>query len=360
MAEPERALAVIPARSAMTVDEREVTAQGTLLLKHKGIGVFPQDMSAGQAGQIARLALAYGLDPFTGEIILYQGRPYVTIDGRVRIANDHPAFRGMTCDPATPDERKAFRARDDEHLWVARVYRDDRSFPTVGYGRCSETSDKNPVGRTWAQEQAQKRAKHRALRDAFSIPLPGAEETRHEGGANLSNWRDVVVDVDTQPYAGPYAQPYVDLEPSAPPQPPPIVPIRPEQSRAIHTLVGKLGWDDGSYRTMLRETSGVESSKELTEGQASSVLEMLHSLAEDPEGDDAQPPEDGPRYVGAEEQPTLVDAPVRTHEGVTAEQVAEITRLAPDWADGADWDGMNRASAGLILESLRARRTPAV
>lgn len=266
-----QALAVAVPHNALQVADADVTATATLLMKHKGVGIFPDTMTPQQAGQLARLACAYGLDPFASEIILYQGRPYLTIDGRMRVANTHKAFDGLECVPATEDERKAFRCRDDEHLWKATVWRRDRRVPTVAFGRAS-SGDGNPVSTKWAQEMAQKRAKHRALRDAFSIPLPGAEESIEDGGAAyvIDEGRPVPGVIEGEVTV-------VDLDATNP--------ITAAQIASLHVLVGKLKWSDDDYRDMLRHTYDVESSKDLMEGQAASLLEMMHTLEEQQTGD---------------------------------------------------------------------------
>lgn len=263
-----QALALLPA-SAMAVDAKQAAEFAGQLMKHAQAGgpMFPKDLSPAQATLMARLSIAYGLDPIAGELTLYQGRPYVTIDGRVRVANAHYAFDGIECVPASDEERKSFRAADDEHLWVARVWRKDRQFPFVGYGRSAGRSDKNPVSQTYAQEMAQKRAKHRALRDAFSLPLPGREEAD-----DTSPGRPSVQVYDAPAGEIVDAGSFVDLDATNT--------ITPEQIKAIHTVTEKLKWSDDEYRDVLRHTYAVESSKDLLEGQAASILEMLHTLDE--------------------------------------------------------------------------------
>jgi hypothetical protein len=261
-------------RTALQVDDGEAKEYAKQLLTHASAGnaLFPKDLSQSQAVVLARLALAYGLDPIAGEIIPYQGKAYVTIDGRVRKAQENPAYDGLECVPATDDERKAFRCSDDEHLWIARVWRKDRRVPFVGYGRSGGKGDRNPVSREYGAEMAQKRAKARALRDAFSMPLPSYEdeEPRHTRPA-VSYSAPVIdheagryIDVETGVIEGEYAE--ATEGPLA------------SQTRKIHTLVGKLGWDDDEYRTLLREAFGVESSTDMTEGQAAALSETLAAL----------------------------------------------------------------------------------
>lgn len=258
-------LVVYNARTAMEVDDAAANAQAAKLMKHAGTGMFPKDLSPAQSVELARMAMAYGLDPFAGEIMVYQGRLYVGIDGRMRKANEHPMFEGIECVPATDAERKAFRCDDAEHLWVARVWRRDRRVPAVGYGRAG-ARDKNPVSQTHAQEMAQKRAKHRALRDAFALPIPGVEESDGEAWTSARE-----LDYRTGEI--------IDAE-SVEPADAVLTTIRPDQITAIHVQVGSIKWPDAQYREVLQGCFGVTTSKDLTEGQASALLEMLEAVGD--------------------------------------------------------------------------------
>lgn len=187
---------------------------------------FPKDLNPQQAVEFARVALAYGLDPFMGEMMPFQGAPYITLAGRLRIADEHPAFDGMDMQPATPAERAALGADDKQSVWKCTVYRKDRGHPTVGYGRAGGQAETNPVARQWTAELAQKRAQHRALRAAFPVSIPGLEER-----------------------------------------------LSPAQLRAIHAFDNDLGVSDDERRAELADTFGVDSSKELTSGQATVYIE---------------------------------------------------------------------------------------
>mgnify|MGYP001564355809 FL=1 len=261
--------ALVP-RSALQVDATEAKAFADQMLQYakNGAGLFPKDMTQMQSIQLSRLAIAYGLDPFAGEIILYQGRPYVTIDGRTRVAQEHHAYDGMEIDPATAEQAEAFGIKEGEQLWVARVWRKDRRFPFVGYGRSGGPSDNNPVSKTWKQEMAQKRAKHRALRDAFPMPIPGYEDQYHP-------------DSDPDPPRGSRPNSGVVIEGEARVFGNPVENgVTNKQKAAIHAAVRALGWSDEKYRDELRQKFDVESAMDLTEGQASAFLETLAAEAE--------------------------------------------------------------------------------
>ena len=66
-------------------------------------GLWPQTMNENQKALMVQVALAYGLDPLMGELVLYQGKPLVTINARRRKdveAGHHPSikFRFLTAE----------------------------------------------------------------------------------------------------------------------------------------------------------------------------------------------------------------------------------------------------------------------
>ena len=85
------ALAVPQTREAM-LERANQTVQA---------GLWPQTMTPGQKALMVQVALAYGLDPLMGELVLYQGKPLITINARRRKdveAGHHPSikFRFLT------------------------------------------------------------------------------------------------------------------------------------------------------------------------------------------------------------------------------------------------------------------------
>lgn len=346
-------------RGTLDVDPNEVKAKATFFLEHAkgGSPAFPRDLTPIQASELARVALAYGLDPILGELTIYQGRIYVGIDGRTRKANEHPAYDGLECVPASDAERKGFRCSEDEHLWIARVWRKDRKVPFVGYGRAGGAGDRNPVSKTYGQEMAQKRAKHRALRDAFSIPLPGDEE--HD------DWRPSQR-VDYAPEVNYSTGEIIDAEAVEVSD----GPTR-EQLASIHIHTKALGWEDDAYRELLREAFGVESSTELSEGQASALLESIGAIGEAESAsaslsevrsrmagvsaadlmsglDDYQPPPPEP-----EPEPAPVIDATATRLA-TKEQINEIQRTAsPSAQKNVKWDELTYSAAEDWIASLR-------
>jgi hypothetical protein len=104
-----------------------------------------------------------------GELIIYQGKPYVCIDGRIRQAHTTGLLTGIEKRPATSLERRDYDCPDDARLWVVKVYRrgSDRAF--VGWGEAGGKNDRNPVSKEKPAQMAKKRALYDALRSAFPV-----------------------------------------------------------------------------------------------------------------------------------------------------------------------------------------------
>lgn len=102
-----------------------------------------------------------------GELMIYQGKPYITINGRMRIAHESGRMGGAQPRPATSVERQQFGATDDEVLWCCEVWRIGHPRPYKGWGVVNKTTDRNPVAKQYPREMAKKRALYDALRMAF-------------------------------------------------------------------------------------------------------------------------------------------------------------------------------------------------
>lgn len=331
----------------------------------KSRALFSHDLTPAQAAQLARLNLAYGLDPFMGEITIYQGSPYVTIDGRVRVAQDHPKFDGMDVRPATDAEREAFRCKPEEHLWVCDVWRKGISRPFRNWGRSAFAGERNFIANnTHPAEIAMKRAKYRALRDAFALPLPpGVMEENPdaplpEGAVRLPD--GPVIEGDwSEVSSGPVTE---------------------GQTKVVHMLLREMGMQDDDYRILLKSMYDVESSQELSEPQATALIETLSAISDGDELerlvmeardrvgeikgrmahvsaadlmsgiDDYQPPPPEPEP----DEPV----PAVATRLATKEQIAEIQRTASPSAQKSvkDWSALTYTEAEEWIDSLRQRR----
>ena len=102
-----------------------------------------------------------------GEVMIYQGKPYVTLAGRIRIAHRTGLLNGMFPRPASQHETRSFGATEDEVVWTCEVWRIGVSRPFRGWGVASRKGDRNPVAKQFPREMAKKRAKYDALALAF-------------------------------------------------------------------------------------------------------------------------------------------------------------------------------------------------
>lgn len=144
----------------------------------KQLGHFPGQQSPEQLALLAQVALAYRLDPLMGEIIPYQGKPYITIAGRRRLDNHAGnkasiSFRILT--PEETDYYKSVGALADKDVACFCVL--TSSGNTVeGFGRILASETKGDahlpqVSRTI--EMSQKRAERRAREIMFGpVPKP--------------------------------------------------------------------------------------------------------------------------------------------------------------------------------------------
>lgn len=315
----EQSRALVPVNAAaLDRDVVKATAEIYLNNKAKGekeAGIFAADLTPIQAAQLARISLAYGLDPFLGELTIYQGRPWVTIDGRIRQAQNSPDFDGYEKPrEATEEERMSYRCKPDEHMWVAVVYRKDRRLPFTAFGRAGGKYEKNYIvtHEDRGPELAQKRALSRALRMAFSLPLPG------EGADGGLAVRGAIADAET-----------TDAE---------MAPIGPGQSVAIHAIVGKIGLSDETYREWLEKATGKRTSKDLSATEAQQVLDML--AIEVKTAEDAEM---------AKRMPNPADAANRVREELAAKRATDAARLAGEPARAPtdeEWDAYK-----LLVES---------
>jgi hypothetical protein len=119
-----------------------------------------------QAVFLTTLGTHLGVRAELGEIMLYQGKPYITIDGRIRIAHNSGLLNGIDPAPASSTDRMRYIVKDGEHLWKCFVFKKGALRPFVGWGHV-RLNDRNPVSKTHPQEMAKKRSKYDALRLAF-------------------------------------------------------------------------------------------------------------------------------------------------------------------------------------------------
>jgi hypothetical protein len=145
----------LPATMQSTPEKRELA-----LLRAVGL-----DRAAPEQRELA-LAIAdrYGLDLMLKPLVLIEGRPYLTRDALLHIAHRSGQLDGMeTTEPALADG-----------FWRATcsVFRKDMSHPFTYAGRYPERGG----NAKFAPEMALKVAESMALRRAFDIAAPSADE----------------------------------------------------------------------------------------------------------------------------------------------------------------------------------------
>jgi hypothetical protein len=88
----------------------------------------------------AKTAVALGLHPLTGEIMVYKGKLFITIDGRRRLAMRAPDFAAVQPDIVSdPTVRRSMGARwPGDILAKCVVYRKSTPMPTIQYGLVRE------------------------------------------------------------------------------------------------------------------------------------------------------------------------------------------------------------------------------
>jgi len=158
----------------------------TTMISRINAAKFPQALSESDKRMLALVTITYGFDPLMGEISIYQGKPYVSIDGRYRKAQETGLFMGMNTRPATKQEKDEWGIPEGDFFFhaEAEVYNKEakRTAKFVGWGRIRvdemkivKDGDKYKPIVTNPQRMAEKRAEAQALRKAFHINLPSIE-----------------------------------------------------------------------------------------------------------------------------------------------------------------------------------------
>lgn len=131
------------------------------------------------------VANTYGLNPLTKEIYAFPAKgggiaPIVSIDGWIRMMNDHPQFDGMELDVEFDETGKPFSA-------TCRIHRKDRSHPTAiteYFAECSRNTD------PWKQYPA-RMLRHKALIQAARVAFGFSGIYDEDEGKDVAGLRDV-------------------------------------------------------------------------------------------------------------------------------------------------------------------------
>lgn len=144
-------------------------------------------LGVASASRMILFCLANELDPTSSDVYILGDSPYVSFDGRTKVAFRSGKFEGYAIDrclkPSEYEEYGLLDRSDDQRIavaWIAHAVRKDCKFPFVGIGVAYENEmgpkGPQPVARQNPREMAQKRARHRALRAAFPIDIYAPEE----------------------------------------------------------------------------------------------------------------------------------------------------------------------------------------
>ena len=168
-------------KEARGMDSKALEAMNEqTMLQRVEMGKFPQDLKPEEKRLLAQVAITYGFDPLMGEVTIYQGNPFISIDGRYRKAQETGRLDGVNTRPATKQEREDWQIPDGDYFFRSEVWVKGSSRPFVGWGKVRKSETTGGKGykpvETNPQRMAEKRAEAQALRKAFHIPLPSAED----------------------------------------------------------------------------------------------------------------------------------------------------------------------------------------
>lgn len=153
-----------------------------------------------QLNVIFVLARRWGLDPVT-DLTLFEGHPWITIEGHGRLLRRNPGFRGIKSRPLSKEERLEWGYEADDIVietvirtseWGEVSARGKVSRADVDGARQRAERDRKktaPVG-AHPVEIAEKRSIARAARLAFGADMPDEEEIEQEMQAEITERTD--------------------------------------------------------------------------------------------------------------------------------------------------------------------------
>lgn len=158
----------------MAIPKRKTRTSGFDSLTRRNIkfakSVWPEELTSLRLSELRTLSRESGLAITSGEILLLDGRWYITSAGLLRIAKNH-GCSGIH----THALEKFSDPRTDCWVFKATVYKGSHSKGFVGYGDANP-SNVSPLVRGAEMRTAETRAVNRALRKAYGIGLCSVEE----------------------------------------------------------------------------------------------------------------------------------------------------------------------------------------
>lgn len=120
-------------------------------------------------GQLLYMAHKYQLDPILGEIQLQEydtgWQVFITIDGWMKIINDHPHFQGLSL-------RESTHVEPNNYWMECSIYRDDRILPITIKEYLSELKTDHDLWQQMPRRMLRHRVIQQCARVAFGIALP--------------------------------------------------------------------------------------------------------------------------------------------------------------------------------------------
>ena len=246
---------------------------------------WPSTVTSAAKKMIAEISLTYGLDPLFDEIMPYQGRPYVTISARRRKAQETGELDGIETRPATQQERLDRGTDDGDYCAFATVWKKGSSHPFTAFGKVTSTEIerakkqaanhgrqtdtlplvKDPLG------MAEKRAEALALKRAFYIPLPSAEDiSPYDESSVIDSTAAVVVDAPDE------SGPQQSTEESE------FIPATNEQFQALYASAKEIGWKKDEVISKAKARYQVNSLRELSSDQVQDLTKIVSAGGELP------------------------------------------------------------------------------
>lgn len=190
--EKEKAAQVVPKAQALAPQEQE---RGLENFPLRLDGATRKPLALSQVQHLFTWCKSYGLDPWLLHAVLYHGKPYITLEGRLYLAHSSHLLSYLSSHVASPEERKALGYGDDDVVWWAEVKRRDMEQPFKTWGVVTDQEVKEllkehgpnarflPVVKS-PGHMAEKRAMVRTLHLAFPLGAESVEEagiTAREG-----------------------------------------------------------------------------------------------------------------------------------------------------------------------------------
>jgi hypothetical protein len=153
--------------------------------QHQGITPYTQI-------QLLRLASKHLLDPLSDEISIMETKegflPFITIDGWIKLINQHPQYAGMSL-------REPSESNSQLPAWMeCTIYRNDRILPIVVKEYLEEVMTKHP---SW-QQMPRRMLRHRVIQQCARLALGiSAQEIAATENKQISN-TEIIKSIPTE------------------------------------------------------------------------------------------------------------------------------------------------------------------